>query len=170
MIIKIIARRRCLFGDGGVTQDFARTNNLGDTLKPTAKDITSVAHFSNWDFLRRHPERGTFIGNEFRFKAPKIGQERAFLKKSQKNLKKHLTSGFCCGIILSVERQCWNRQTGTFEGRVSLTYGFKSHLPHQFKLRKPPKIRGLRSFIFAKNSLWDLFGPYFSNSVSPIKS
>ena len=28
-------------------------------------------------------------------------------------------------------RQCWNWQTGTFEGRVSLTYGFKSHLPHQ---------------------------------------
>ena len=28
-------------------------------------------------------------------------------------------------------RQCWNRQTGTFEGRVSLTYGFKSRLPHQ---------------------------------------
>ncbi len=30
-------------------------------------------------------------------------------------------------------RQCWNRQTGTFEGRVSSTYGFKSHLPHQTK-------------------------------------
>ena len=27
-------------------------------------------------------------------------------------------------------RQCWNWQTGTFEGRVSLTYGFKSRLPH----------------------------------------
>ena len=30
-------------------------------------------------------------------------------------------------------RQCWNRQTGTFEGRVSLTYGFKSRLPHQVR-------------------------------------
>ena len=30
-------------------------------------------------------------------------------------------------------RQCWNRQTGTFEGRVSKTYGFKSHLPHHQK-------------------------------------
>ena len=30
-------------------------------------------------------------------------------------------------------RVCWNRQTGTFEGRVSLTYGFKSHLPHQIR-------------------------------------
>ena len=39
----------------------------------------------------------------------------------------------------------------------------------QFKLRKPPKIRGLRSFIIAKNSVWDLFGPYFSNSVRTIK-
>ena len=27
------------------------------------------------------------------------------------------------GLIMRV---CWNRQTGTFEGRVSLTYGFKS--------------------------------------------
>ena len=30
-------------------------------------------------------------------------------------------------------RVCWNRQTGTFEGRVSLTYGFKSRLPHQWE-------------------------------------
>ncbi len=28
-------------------------------------------------------------------------------------------------------RVCWNRQTGTFEGRVSMTYGFKSHHSHQ---------------------------------------
>ena len=28
-------------------------------------------------------------------------------------------------------RVCWNRQTGTFEGRVSLTYGFKSRHSHQ---------------------------------------
>ena len=27
-------------------------------------------------------------------------------------------------------RKCWNRQTGTFEVRVSMTCGFKSHLPH----------------------------------------
>ena len=27
-------------------------------------------------------------------------------------------------------RVCWNRQTGTFEGRVSLTYGFKSRHSH----------------------------------------
>ena len=30
-------------------------------------------------------------------------------------------------------RVCWNRQTGTFEGRVSLTYGFKSRHSHQSK-------------------------------------
>ena len=30
-------------------------------------------------------------------------------------------------------RVCWNRQTGTFEGRVSLTYGFKSRHSHQFE-------------------------------------
>lgn len=32
-------------------------------------------------------------------------------------------------------RVCWNRQTGTFEGRVSSTYGFKSRLPHQVLAR-----------------------------------
>ena len=31
-------------------------------------------------------------------------------------------------------RQCWNRQTGTFEGRVSLAYGFKSRHSHQLYL------------------------------------
>ena len=30
-------------------------------------------------------------------------------------------------------RVCWNRQTGTFEGRVSSTYGFKSRHSHQTK-------------------------------------
>jgi hypothetical protein len=29
-----------------------------------------------------------------------------------------------------VERECWNWQTGTFEGRVFMTYGFKSRLAH----------------------------------------
>ena len=34
-------------------------------------------------------------------------------------------------------RVCWNRQTGTFEGRVSLTYGFKSrHSHHNRKEQK----------------------------------
>ena len=28
-------------------------------------------------------------------------------------------------------RACWNWQTGTFEGRVSMTCGFKSHCSHQ---------------------------------------
>ena len=28
-------------------------------------------------------------------------------------------------------RVCWNWQTGTFEGRVSMTYGFKSRHSHQ---------------------------------------
>ena len=34
------------------------------------------------------------------------------------------------------KRKCWNRQTGTFEVRVSMTCGFKSHLPHQLKERR----------------------------------
>ena len=28
-------------------------------------------------------------------------------------------------------RACWNWQTGTFEGRVFMTYGFKSRRSHQ---------------------------------------
>ena len=35
-----------------------------------------------------------------------------------------------CAIIHIVERECWNWQTGTFEGRVFMTYGFKSRLAH----------------------------------------
>ena len=34
------------------------------------------------------------------------------------------------GIMNHVERECWNWQTGTFEGRVFMTYGFKSRLAH----------------------------------------
>ena len=30
-------------------------------------------------------------------------------------------------------RACWNWQTGTFEGRVFMTYGFKSRLAHHAK-------------------------------------
>ena len=30
-------------------------------------------------------------------------------------------------------RECWNWQTGTFEVRVSTTYGFKSRLAHHFE-------------------------------------
>ena len=44
---------------------------------------------------------------------------------------KHLTFSSVTDIIMLVERECWNRQTGTFEVRVSLTYGFKSRLAHQ---------------------------------------
>lgn len=32
--------------------------------------------------------------------------------------------------MLLVKRECWNWQTGTFEVRVSTTYGFKSRLAH----------------------------------------
>ena len=38
-----------------------------------------------------------------------------------------------CAIIHIVERECWNWQTGTFEGRVFMTYGFKSRLAHHAK-------------------------------------
>ncbi|MBR6337359.1 MAG: hypothetical protein IKR76_06460 [Ruminococcus sp.] len=89
MMIKNHCTQAMFFGDGGVTQDFARTNNLGDTLKPTAKDITSVVHFSNWDFLRRHPERGTFVGNCFASK-PQNRAEEGFFEKISKKFEKTL--------------------------------------------------------------------------------
>ena len=46
-----------------------------------------------------------------------------------------LTSFLRCRhtVPASPMRKCWNRQTGTFEVRVSMTCGFKSHLPHQEK-------------------------------------
>ena len=40
------------------------------------------------------------------------------------------------GVILFKHLREWrNRQTRTFEGRVSLMYGFKSRFPHQDKDR-----------------------------------
>ena len=44
-----------------------------------------------------------------------------------------------------VMRPCWNWQTGTFEVRVSLTYGFKSRRPHQWK----PSENGLNARFLA---------------------
>ena len=48
-----------------------------------------------------------------------------------------------CIMVLGIKnkRQCWNWQTGTFEGRVSLTYGFKSHLPHQAEPGRTSRLR-----------------------------
>ena len=65
------------------------------------------------------------------------GTSEAFFQINQKKLKYLLTTTAPCAIITLVEsrdsqlRVCWNRQTGTFEGRVSLTYGFKSRHSHQ---------------------------------------
>ena len=54
----------------------------------------------------------------------------------------------CGRIYLAVNamRKCWNRQTGTFEVRVSMTCGFKSHLPHH--LKKNGKSLDLSFFFF----------------------
>ena len=44
-----------------------------------------------------------------------------------------MTNAIGCDILIHVEtRACWNWQTGTFEGRVFMTCGFKSHCSHQF--------------------------------------
>ena len=51
-----------------------------------------------------------------------------------------------CGCKITIQqcmRVCWNRQTGTFEGRVSLTYGFKSHYSHQGS-----ELKRLAAFLF----------------------
>ena len=56
--------------------------------------------------------------------------------KSSNFLKKLLTFLSEFDIILKYSmRVCWNRQTGTFEGRVSLAYGFKSRHSHQLILQ-----------------------------------
>ena len=46
-------------------------------------------------------------------------------------------------------RECWNWQTGTFEVRVSTTYGFKSRLAHQRQVAAPKSrisLCGVRDF------------------------
>ena len=53
-------------------------------------------------------------------------------------------------------RQCWNWQTGTFEGRVSSTYGFKSRLPHQSELLKSRRYAVSEVFFLSNNG----FGHY----------
>ena len=40
-----------------------------------------------------------------------------------------------CSLAAQYMRPCWNWQTGTFEVRVSLTYGFKSRFSHHIKRR-----------------------------------
>ena len=43
-------------------------------------------------------------------------------------------------------RECWNWQTGTFEVRVSTTYGFKSRLAHQILNGLIPSFLGFKPF------------------------
>ena len=53
-------------------------------------------------------------------------------------------------------RECWNRQTGTFEVRVSLTCGFKSHLSHQ--ISKPQIVSNDLRFFYVLTSLINALG------------
>lgn len=63
-------------------------------------------------------------------------------------------------------RECWNWQTGTFEGRVSLTYGFKSRLPHQvIKLANPLSKRVCELFVLCRFCVWVLFGCYCDKNL-----
>ena len=50
-------------------------------------------------------------------------------------------------------RVCWNRQTGTFEGRVSMTYEFKSRHSHQPKDLTNGLIKRFVRFYFYLESL-----------------
>ena len=95
------------------------------------------------------------------------GTSEAFFQINQKKLKYLLTTTAPCAIISLVEsrdsqmRVCWNRQTGTFEGRVSLTYGFKSRHSHQpFDLENGLDKPFLRSFLFL--SLGLILGAYLA--------
>ena len=48
-------------------------------------------------------------------------------------------------------RVCWNRQTGTFEGRVSMTYEFKSRHSHQAEPGRNPRSKlGFFFCLFAR--------------------
>ena len=64
-------------------------------------------------------------------------------------------------------RECWNWQTGTFEVRVSTTYGFKSRLAHQ-RQAAAPKSRtspcGVRDFCCPRFSLTSILPPQPKNS------
>ena len=53
-------------------------------------------------------------------------------------------------------RKCWNRQTGTFEVRVSMTCGFKSHLPHQENPRNQADFGGFSWFLLSDRT-FDLY-------------
>ncbi len=57
-------------------------------------------------------------------------------------LKNHLTNQILSRIIIKHSREWRNRQTRTFEGRVSLMYGFKSRFPHQTGIIRTLSNRG----------------------------
>ena len=57
-------------------------------------------------------------------------------------------------------RVCWNRQTGTFEGRVSMTYEFKSRHSHHLKNLTNGLIKRFVRFSFYPDTL--LFSVVFS--------
>ena len=54
-------------------------------------------------------------------------------------------------------RKCWNRQTGTFEVRVSFSCGFKSHLPHHQKPPKSSRFRGVFMWFLTFDRTFDLY-------------
>ena len=52
-------------------------------------------------------------------------------------------------------RVCWNRQTGTFEGRVSMTYEFKSRHSHHIRTKVMiPLVLQLSFFFYTLTALW----------------
>ena len=51
----------------------------------------------------------------------------------------------CYNITVDL-RECWNWQTGTFEVRVLMAYGFKSRLAHQQQ----------RGHILDSSNIWPL--------------
>jgi len=78
------------------------------------------------------------------------------------NLVKTLTNKKVYSIILA-ERVCWNWQTGTFEGRVSMTYGFKSRHSHHVEAKL-----SFASTFFVKNSYARFLASPPSQKVTPM--
>ena len=61
-------------------------------------------------------------------------------------------------------RVCWNRQTGTFEGRVSMTYEFKSRHSHHLKNLTNSLIKRFVRFSFYLESLM-FFAVFFDRCL-----
>ena len=68
-------------------------------------------------------------------------------------------------------RVCWNRQTGTFEGRVSMTYEFKSRHSHQSRASTRRRVVEVLLFysFFSRVEAASFLLPLDSVTLDPIR-